>query len=391
MTSINSGYKMAHESLIPSSINGASMGDPFGDVIKIVIDAVSEAAVPAWRVRCSHRYATANGFGSGYDPFEQGLDANQQLNYQTVLIPSAECVVTAVKARDLNNPPFNNVGDMFRAAHRYASGNGFATGFPCFEQGIDVDNDPVYGVVMLRPSIVDIRILPVTDLGSPDFGDSEAMIRASHRYARNLNAGYVSGFPLFEQGDRGGVLQYAIGLVKSTASLQVVLADSLGLCGRFSFDNSITSVQRNKLLERHCFAVSRIGGCGNLADQQKEDLRNTYRQVIKHGSSTEPRINASVPMSGPDARRRINVNFAVLFPQGDNEIAQTLIHEMMHCAGYTHPNRRPADQPGDNGLYYGTPPLQAEICIAGGQSLALTNWQQAHDCSLENGEFSMRG
>ena len=55
---------------------------------------------------------------------------------------------------------------------------------------------------------------------------------------------------------------------------------------------------------------------------------------------------------------------------------------MMHCAGVGHPVRRrpPAgmscnqpnpqlfDCPFDNGQYYGTAPLQAEMCIAGSQS-----------------------
>jgi hypothetical protein len=45
----------------------------------------------------------------------------------------------------------------------------------------------------------------------------------------------------------------------------------------------------------------------------------------------------------------------------------------MHCAGYTHPTRIDppapnADAPYDNGKYYGTPPLRAELCIAGQQS-----------------------
>ncbi|HEY5844911.1 MAG TPA: hypothetical protein VIU87_26235 [Mycobacterium sp.] len=80
----------------------------------------------------------------------------------------------------------------------------------------------------------------------------------------------------------------------------------------------------------------------------------------------------------------MNVNFSVLFPQGDEEISQTLIHEMMHCTGHRHDERRDPDPalgqscaapdptvfdcPGDNGVYYGTPPLRAEFCIAGDQS-----------------------
>jgi hypothetical protein len=193
----------------------------------------------------------------------------------------------------------------------------------------------------------------------------------------------VSGFPLFEQGLRGGVLHYGIALINSNASFRLVLADAIGIFDRFSFDPSISESQKNKLLERHSFAISRITACGNLTKDEKDKLRLAYRKNIKHGSSTLPGVNAYVPFSGPDARRRINVNFGVLFPQRDVEIAQTLIHEMMHCAGYDHPDRRvppagrtcttpnPAlfDCPMDGGPYYGSPPLKAEICIAGSQSL----------------------
>jgi hypothetical protein len=78
-------------------------------------------------------------------------------------------------------------------------------------------------------------------------------------------------------------------------------------------------------------------------------------------------------------QNQVFVNFANLFPDGDDEIAQSLVHEMTHCAGFTHPDRcdrdefddgvcSPVDVPGDGGDYYDSPPLRAEICIAGNQS-----------------------
>jgi hypothetical protein len=143
----------------------------------------------------------------------------------------------------------------------------------------------------------------------------------------------------------------------------------------FTFDQAITPEQINTLLERHQFAHSRIMDCTNLDDSERQLLSQTYRRAIHHGINTNPNANASVPTLGSS---RINVNFTVLFPQGAVEIAQTLIHEMMHCAGFDHPNRRvpPAampcpnpmfDCPFDGGPYYGTAPLRAEMCIAGSQ------------------------
>ncbi|MFF8840271.1 hypothetical protein [Streptomyces sp. NPDC015130] len=146
----------------------------------------------------------------------------------------------------------------------------------------------------------------------------------------------------------------------------------------FTFAGDISAANRNRTLERHRFALTRIAGCNNLSAQEKGKLYQAYDRAIHHTTSTEPNTNASANVGGS----QININFGVLFPQGDREISQTLIHEMMHCAGFDHPEKRrpptgsscaspnPAvfDCPGDNGVYFGTPPLRAETCIAGVQS-----------------------
>ena len=57
---------------------------------------------------------------------------------------------------------------------------------------------------------------------------------------------------------------------------------------------------------------------------------------------------------------------------------------MMHCAGYTHPERKSSDKPFDKGKYYNSPPLRSEICIAGGQSL--TSFNKHRNCTINNGK-----
>ena len=155
----------------------------------------------------------------------------------------------------------------------------------------------------------------------------------------------------------------------------------------FTFDSAITNNQATTLLERHRFAFTQIMACTSLSNAQKTSLRSAYRKAISHAIDTDPRNNASANINGS----QIWVNFANLFPRGQVEIAQTLIHEMMHCAGFTHPDRTVADQPFDNGPYYGTPPLLAEICIAGGQSLALATRMSQETCNGQNGKFSIHG
>ena len=157
--------------------------------------------------------------------------------------------------------------------------------------------------------------------------------------------------------------------------------------GHFTFATDISTENRTRLLDRHLFALTSIAGCGRLSQQERNDLISKgYDKAIHHTTLNQAGTNASATVNGS----RINVNFGVLFPQGDEEISQTLIHEMMHCAGYTHPTRRDApagsscaapnpavfDCPNDNGVYYGTAPLRAEFCIAGDQSDVQTRLEE---------------
>ncbi|MER5988335.1 hypothetical protein [Streptomyces sp. NPDC001787] len=157
----------------------------------------------------------------------------------------------------------------------------------------------------------------------------------------------------------------------------------------FTFAGDISPTDRDTVIQRHIFAVSRVSGCTNLSDEERQRLRQTYNRPIHHTVNTDPHQNGSAYVDGSE----VSVNFGVLFPQGNQEISQTLIHEMMHCAGYTHPVRRlppagrscanpdPAvfDCPFDNGVYYGTPPLRSEFCIAGDQSLAISRLERKAD------------
>jgi hypothetical protein len=133
-----------------------------------------------------------------------------------------------------------------------------------------------------------------------------------------------------------------------------------------------------RLMEQHRFVFSKIGSHGGLSASEKQLLQTAYRRPIRHGMNPA----ATVTGSSSIGANLLFINFAILFPLGDQAIAQLLIHNMMHCAGYRHPLRRerpegasfsepdPAvfDSPFDNGAYYGAAPLQAERCIIGIQA-----------------------
>jgi len=320
-------------------------------------------------------YASVNGFVGGFTNFHQA-DYGCGLVRGTLLLRPRFAQGRDVLASEMGNPANADWGARFRAANDYAYRNGFVGGFPNFHQA-DYGNGLVYGTMLLPATAAEGRDVSAAVLGNPPANDIGARFRAANDYA--VLSGFATGFPNFHQADHGQGLVYGTILLKHAAvEVRDVLDDALSIFSTFTFDNGVTAAQRATLLERHCFAIHRSCGCTNITAQERQNLLTAYRRGISHGIETRPNVNASATINGS----RILVNFNVLFPQGANEIAQTLVHEMMHCGGYTHPNRRDAptgqscanpnpavfDCPFDNGQYYGTVPLRAELCIAGNQS-----------------------
>jgi hypothetical protein len=288
----------------------------------------------------------------------------------------------------------------FRQVNDYASVHGFVGGYPNFHQA-DYGCGTVFGTFLIRPGAAEWRDVSAAELGYPPGDDIGARFRATNDYA--FRNGFAGGFPNFHQADYGqGIVYGTILLHHHTVEWRDVLEDAYNIFTNFTFDPAITAAQRATLLERHCFAIHRSCGCGNLQGHEHANLLQAYRRGIAHGIETRPNVNASAIVGGS----QIWVNFNVLFPQGANEIAQTLVHEMMHCAGFTHPARRdppagmscaapnPAlfDCPFDNGQYYGTAPLRSELCIAGNQSDVSRIMEKARDetCVIdENGVASI--
>ncbi len=153
---------------------------------------------------------------------------------------------------------------------------------------------------------------------------------------------------------------------KTTLPGSVPLARWLhtGMMKNFNFADGISEGQRLRVMQRHAFALFRAKSCGFLGPVEKSGVIAAYSKAIHHNISTNPEANASAEVGG----YKVSINFNNLFPLGDREISQTLLHEMMHIAGYVHPPRAQGDVPGDNGPYYSSPPLRAELCIDGVQS-----------------------
>lgn len=350
------------------------------------------------RFRQVYDYAEAHGYAGGFPNFHEA-DYGQGVVEGTLLNKSAEW--RDVRATDLGNPPADDLGARFRATHDYAVGNGFVGGFPNFHQA-DYGSGLVYGTVLLRSNEAEWRDVKASDIGNPPGGDVGARFRATHDYA--VTNGFVGGFPNFHQADYGQGLVYGTLLLKPGATEWRDVFRVIRTMFSWPFSAGYTRQQRLQVLERHAFAYTRIHACGNLNAQERQNLFAAYQKSITHDVTNDPDVNAQATVGGS----QIWVNLGVLLPQGPRETAQSLIHEMMHIAGYSqhgtrhdppspsgnvtacpvanpqpegHPDH--VDCPYDNGHYYGSPELRAELCIAGIQSDRL--------CVVEGGEKDGRG
>jgi len=147
-------------------------------------------------------------------------------------------------------------------------------------------------------------------------------------------------------------------------------------CANHFFDPDFSRAEQERILERQLFALNRVQSCNSLSPAERADANAAYRNPIRYGR--EPSDNGR----GWLGRNWLFVNLGNFANNAERnrELSQTLVHEMMHVANYSHPTR--SGSPGDNGPYYGTVPLQAELCIGGVQSDEACTLRPDGSCSM---------
>ena len=151
----------------------------------------------------------------------------------------------------------------------------------------------------------------------------------------------------------------------------------------FTFNSDYSLEQQEIVLERHRLAYGKIRGCTAVSSDNQAELLTKYEDDIKHDVDTRDAVIASAYLNGDE----IFINLNIFFGLGRNDQSQTLLHEFMHLIGESHPDRifppdNDADVPFDNGPYYGSPPLRAELCIAGTQSDEVACRETGGKCSV---------
>lgn len=326
------------------------------------------------RFRNAGRYAGLNGYAGGFPNFHQA-DYGRGVVHGTFLLPGRTVEWRDVPRVELaqHDSGVNNIGDVSavgRAVNRWAVAHGFPGAIPTYEQA-DHGDGVVLGVLLLRQGVSTTVDVPIATIGASDVWDIPNLMRGASNYA-SAN-GYAAGFPTFEQADHGaGVVVGVHLLTAGTLDGRDVYEDVLAMQSRYSFAAGFSDTERNTIMERWASAYERLQVCTTVSDGNRIRINQSFRKAISHGLNAPANANASAYLNG----NSIDINRTNFFGLVQREQAQTLLHEMTHCAGFSHPNRRdcpPAtppgcDQPGDNGPYYGTVPLQSELCIAGIQS-----------------------
>ncbi len=266
----------------------------------------------------------------------------------------------SIPVADLGNPATDE--ERFRAVHKWAVNNKFVGGFPTFHRERYGTGVQVYGAVLFTAEAAECLDVEKRDLR--EFSSNEERFRSIDQWASDTKV--AAAFPNFiEDEDSTGIMFGTIVLKAGAVLRKLDISEHiLRMHTTWTFSDDITSSQRLRSLAQHARGFDRVITCGNLEPQEKADVLAIYQtQVIDHQVNHEPGVNAR------GGGRVLHINFNVLFPQGDDEIAQTLIHELMHCAGYRHGHITRTSTPEERSVYYNTAPLRAELCIAGRQSL----------------------
>jgi hypothetical protein len=148
------------------------------------------------------REASDARFAGGFPNFREERQGMNTIG-EVIFLHHSGATWTDVPISDLKNPDLENFQGRMRATQDYASGRGFAGGFPTFYQDKmpillptrGIVQTTVCGTVLLTTSCAVRRDVFLKELGSPPLNDIAARFKAADDYA--IREGYVGGFPNF--------------------------------------------------------------------------------------------------------------------------------------------------------------------------------------------------
>ncbi len=133
------------------------------------------------RFREVQRYADVHGFFAGFPNFHEA-DYGDGVVYGTILLRDTEAEWRDVPRSEYNIFHIEDVPGLFRAADAYAGQQGYPAAFPNCEQA-DHGQGVVYGTILMKSGTTEWRDVLRSDLGDPDINDVPAMMRAANDYS----------------------------------------------------------------------------------------------------------------------------------------------------------------------------------------------------------------
>lgn len=296
------------------------------------------------------------------------------------LIPKEHAEWHNVPASELKNP--GTTEKLFTEVDNWKDNQnkGYSAAFPNMQERV-TNGIKYHGVVCLKAGVAEHKDFAPHIFGYDSMGkvkpQKEEYFQDVDTWQSKNRSDIGAAFPTFQFSDdyNDGINpQWGVILIKKDFVRQELIHyTEVGFFG-WEFDQKYSEEHKQIILRHQIRAFRSIENCVQLDEREKFNLYKVYKKKkLPYGLETSPRARASAPNPGGG----ISINFDFFWDVSEDEQAQTLIHEMMHIAGYSHPDKIQLERkegkqyPGDGGKYYGTPPLQAEYCIAGKQSLTL--------------------
>ncbi|MEC0038549.1 hypothetical protein P4L29_30010 [Bacillus cereus] len=190
------------------------------------------------------------------------------------------------------------------------------------------------------------------------YTDPARAMNAANSYAKSI--GYAAGISMCNRNSDNNWIVY--GIKEGYAETDSLNAYDVNHYINFSYNGSID--ENYQLLKAHELITDSIGSCSELTSEMLQNLRNTYRDTnVVHRQWDDERPGGCddqvVEGCARVGERYIWINFERINRTNNpnKELAQVLIHEMMHVAGYRHP--KDSNDPD----YKTSAPVLASKCI----------------------------
>ncbi|MGW9531195.1 hypothetical protein ACWHAM_26525 [Paenibacillus terrae] len=329
--------------------------------------------------RWTHRDSMYNNFKTGIPTFI----IKQADYFQSWLIIRLDNAVTigTLTANELDNVNPEDVAASIRTTNLYATDERntnlehiYSGAFPTFEKWID-DGNEVRGISFILKETADYQRIHPSELAEFGyrFGDIESQFVAIHNYASHND--FVTGLPTFTEDEQNyvGALLFKQGFAQTQEIpfLYFVIQ-------KFNFDHLNEQYRTNVILALE-MGIDRFSNSPYLSDEEKRRLALAYgNKIFIHDAPASQTEAGRWVQNGDD--NHIYINWGqFLDNNGDvnqSALAETLIHEIMHVAGYSHIEIPPnAKSPGCGNTsgdeYFDSPPLRAECVIGNNQSLLI--------------------